>query len=88
MLLQKQEQINSGMEEKIGEVMETTNMITPPPPETLKAIAAGTEVTKTAAQQSIQNRSATSGLNRFGGSFYLDRDRTPIETDYIGRRNI
>jgi hypothetical protein len=65
-LKQKQKQIISGLENRIEEVRETTRMIQAPPPETLKAISAGVEVTKTVVQESIRDRSATSSLSRFG----------------------
>lgn len=60
-----------GMQSRIDDVAQTTNAISAPPPSTLKAITAGTEVTKEAAQNSIEQRAKTSALNRFGTCFFL-----------------
>lgn len=62
----KQEEILSGMESRILEVKETTQRIEPPPTSALQAITAGTEVTKVAAQKSIEARATQSPLSRFG----------------------
>ncbi|KAI5920341.1 hypothetical protein F4810DRAFT_703039 [Camillea tinctor] len=63
---QRQKEIMDGMESRINEVQETTQLIAPPPQETIKAITAGTEVTKQAAQDSVAQRAKRSPLSRFG----------------------
>ncbi|TVY67615.1 hypothetical protein Focb16_v002486 [Fusarium oxysporum f. sp. cubense] len=62
----KQREIMDGMQSRIDDVAQTTQAISAPPASTLKAIEAGTEVTKEAAQKSIAQRAKTSALNRFG----------------------
>ncbi|KAK3938884.1 hypothetical protein QBC46DRAFT_343143 [Diplogelasinospora grovesii] len=61
----KQAEILNGMEGRIQDIKETTRQIEPPPEEARKAIAAGTEVTKDAAHESIQSRAKSSPLSRF-----------------------
>jgi hypothetical protein len=65
---EKQAEILNGMESRIEEVKATTQQIEPPPESALKAIIAGTEVTKDAANKSIQTRAQASPLSRFGES--------------------
>ena len=54
------------MESRIASIKETTSRIEAPPEPTLKAITAGTEVTKNAAQNGLVEKSKQSPLNRFG----------------------
>ncbi|KAI1869369.1 hypothetical protein JX265_006459 [Neoarthrinium moseri] len=63
--VEKQREIMEGMETRIVEVKETTAAIAAPPATILKAITAGTEVTKEAAQKSIEQRAKQSSLSRF-----------------------
>ncbi|KAK1777277.1 hypothetical protein QBC45DRAFT_417155 [Copromyces sp. CBS 386.78] len=62
---EKQQEIMGGMESRIQEVAETTSQITPPPAATVKAITAGTEVTKQAAISHITEKAKSSPLSRF-----------------------
>ncbi|KAF9552933.1 hypothetical protein CPC08DRAFT_673678, partial [Agrocybe pediades] len=62
---QKQKEIMDGMDSRIEEARSTTAMITPVPEATRKAITDGADVTKNAAQKSIELRSTKSSLSRF-----------------------
>lgn len=62
---EKQAEILNGMASRIEEAKATTQQIEPPPESALKAIAAGTELTKEAANKSIQARAQASPLSRF-----------------------
>ncbi|KAL5589346.1 hypothetical protein FOVSG1_011213 [Fusarium oxysporum f. sp. vasinfectum] len=61
----KQREIMDGMQSRIEDVAQTTQAISAPPASTIKAIEAGTEVTKVAAQKSIEHRAKASALSRF-----------------------
>jgi hypothetical protein len=67
----KQREIMDGMQSRIDDAATTTKAISPPPPSTLQAITAGTEVTKEAAQKSIEQRAKTSALSRFSQCFLI-----------------
>ncbi|KAF4949191.1 hypothetical protein FGADI_9048 [Fusarium gaditjirri] len=62
----KQREIMDGMQSRIDDVAQTTQAITAPAASTLKAIEAGTNVTKDVAQKSIEQRAQASAANRFG----------------------
>jgi len=66
---EKQAEIMEGMETRIQDVKETTALIEPLAESVVKAIEAGTAVTKDAAEKSIVARAAASPLSRFGESF-------------------
>lgn len=70
---EKQQEIMDGMDSRIQDVAETTAQITPPPASTIKAITAGTEVTKQAALSHITEKAKSSPFNRFGESTVLPR---------------
>ncbi|KAF8174179.1 hypothetical protein K438DRAFT_2023232 [Mycena galopus ATCC 62051] len=57
---EKQQEILSGMEERIVEVEKTTKMIAPFPPNIVKAISDGAQITSAAVQTSIDLRTSTS----------------------------
>ena len=54
------------MESHIGDFTKMIRDISAPSPSTAKAIVAGTQVTKAAAQDSIEQRAKASVLSRFG----------------------
>jgi hypothetical protein len=56
----------NGMQSCVDEFSETTRDISAPSASTLTAIEAGTQVTKDAAQESIEQRVKVSALTRFG----------------------
>ncbi|KAJ4380921.1 hypothetical protein N0V85_008717 [Neurospora sp. IMI 360204] len=62
---EKQQAIMDGMQSRIDEVAETTKQITPLPEPTVKAITAGTEVTKQAALTHITEKAEKSPFSRF-----------------------
>ena len=63
---QKKDEIVQGMDSRINDIKQTTSQIEAPPAATLKAITAGTDATKNAAQNAITQKAQQSPLNRFG----------------------
>ncbi|KAL6922413.1 hypothetical protein FSST1_006439 [Fusarium sambucinum] len=61
----KQSEVMDGMQFHTDDITRTTQAIGKPSASTLKAIEAGTDVTKQAAQKSIEQRAKTSTLIRF-----------------------